>query len=518
MKLATPSQMNRLDSLAINKIGIPGIVLMENAALKVVEEIAELLGTLRNKNIIVFAGKGNNGGDAFAAARHLHNNGADLRVYLTAPKQAVTGDAGTNLNILSAMGIPVIEITGENELEEARSRMKGADVIVDGLLGTGIKGEVRGTIKAVIDIVNESGKAVVSIDMPSGIDGENGKICGCSITARKTVSFGLPKIGQVVHPGCGHTGELVIADIGIPQRLIDELNLKANLIDDTMAAEIIPLRSADSNKGSYGRVLVVSGSVGMTGAGCLTAEAAFRTGAGLVYLGVPASLSSVYDASLLESVTIPLEDMGTGRLARESTGGILSRLERMTVAVVGPGLSVNDEIADVVSAVVENSRIPLIMDADALNAISRDVSVLKKRNSAIVITPHPGEMARLAGTSTEAVQNDRIGTASDFAAKWGVITVLKGSRTIIACPDGSVYINATGNSGMATGGTGDALAGIVAGLIGQGAAPEEAAIAGVYIHGKAGDKAAGIMGEYGMMAGDVVRQVPLVMKELINLR
>lgn len=513
-KLVTPAQMNSIDSLTINKMGIPGIVLMENAALKVVEEIIKMLGKPESKRLVIFAGKGNNGGDAFAVARHMHNKGAKVSVFLLSPPKDIKGDARINLDVLANMGIRTVEIKDKGELDGLGCDIGCADLIVDGILGTGIRGEVRGIIKGAIEAINKSGKRIISIDIPSGVDGESGKICGSAINAHKTVTFGFPKIGQLVHPGCDATGELIVADIGIPREVVAGLELKAELIDRKMAEAIVPQRCNNSNKGDYGKVFIVSGSVGMTGAGCLTAEASLRSGAGLVYLGVPSILSSIYDASLLEAVTIPLEDEDKGSLSRQSIPRILSRLKNAAVAAVGPGLTVDDEIVEIVGSIIESSTIPLVMDADALNAISKDVNVLKKRNSEIIITPHPGEMSRLAGISTEEVQNNRMEVAAEFSARWGVITVLKGYRTVIACPDGSTYINTTGNSGMATAGTGDVLTGIMAGLIGQGVKPREAAAAAVYIHGKAGDNAACKKGEHGMIAGDVVKEIPFVIKEL----
>ena len=514
MKLASPKQMNEIDSISINELGIPGIVLMENAALRVVEEISKVMGALHGKRIAVFAGKGNNGGDAMAVARHLFNKDAMVRVFLLAKKSSVEGDAGVNLNILSRIGLEVNEITDSEQLGEIKSGLASADLIVDGLLGTGLKGDVRGIMKETVDAVNASGRTVISIDMPSGVDGETGRVRGSCIKAHKTVTFGLPKTGQVIHPGCEYIGELVTVDIGLPGKAVDGVRIKSYVIDGELVSGLIPQRISNSNKGNYGKVLVVCGSVGMTGAGCLTAEAVLRAGAGLVYLAVPSSLAHIYNAALLESVTIPLEDGGTGYLGKGSRDMILGHLKRVRVAAVGPGLSVNDDITEIIGSIIENSGIPLILDADALNAVSRDIPVLKKLKAPAVLTPHPGEMARLAGISIDDVQNNRIDVAAGFAQKWGVTVVLKGSRTVVALPDGHICINTNGNSGMATGGTGDVLTGIIAGLAGQGVSPSDAAIAGVYIHGAAGDKAAGTKGEHGMIAGDMSREIAFVVKDL----
>ena len=516
MKLATPGQMNEIDSFAINRIGIPGIVLMENAALRVVDEIDKSIGPLKGKNILVVAGKGNNGGDAFATARHLYNRGADIQVFVAAAKTGITADAGINLAILENMGVQVCEAEDGSRLEQLRMKMRAADLILDGIFGTGLKGEVKGVARSIIELINRSGKPVVSIDIPSGLSGETGKILGACVKASKTVTFGLPKVGLVIHPGCEYVGELIVADIGIPRSVVDSMGIKYNVTDEEYITEHIPLRKAESNKGDYGKILIIAGSRGMTGAGRLSAAAALRTGAGLVYLGVPASLSSIFNASLAEAVVIPLEDKGAGFLSEDCISHILERIRHASAIAVGPGLSSGRDITKIVGEILENSSVPVILDADALNAISKDIAVLAKHKAVCIVTPHPGEMARLVGMTIEDVQNDRMETALEFARKWDVITVLKGSKTVIAAPDGELYINTTGNPGMATAGSGDVLTGIIVGLVGQGLRPTDAAVTGVYLHGLAGDSAAEIKGEHGLVAGDMIEELPRVIKRFAD--
>jgi hydroxyethylthiazole kinase-like uncharacterized protein yjeF len=515
MKVVTPKQMNKIDSLAINSMGIPGIVLMENAALRVVEEVCSYLGRVSCKKVFVFAGKGNNGGDAFAVARHLFNKGAKVYTYTVADKKDIAGDALTNLKILENLGVEVWELTNLLQLENLKSELSTADLVIDGIFGTGLKGKIEGLQAAVIKAINLSGKPVISIDIPSGINGETSEVLGCCIKALKTVTFALPKIGLILHPGCEFAGELITADIGIPHKVIDSLNIKTKVILRSFVSSLIPVRHCESNKGDYGRVLIVTGSAGMTGAGCLSAGAALRTGAGLVYLAVPASLSHIYSTSLKESMTVSLEDQGTGFLNRKSIKPLLANMKRKDVIAIGPGLSVNKNIIEIVDAVIKNSEVPVVMDADALNAVARDTSVLKQRKTQIVVTPHPGEMARLTGMSIEDVQSNRLETAKEFAAQYGVITVLKGAKTIIADPDGTVYINPSGNPGMATAGAGDVLTGIISGFIGQGVKPFEAAVAGVYLHGMAGDRAAEQKGQHGLIAGDIIEELPYAIKECL---
>jgi len=513
MLAVTPDEMKMIDKTAINQFGIPGIVLMENAALGVVREVAGILGEIPGKKAIVLAGKGNNGGDAFAVARHLFNMGAHVDVYALAKLDDIKGDAKINLDILLKMGIEVNEVLESQHIDGIEERLKFSDIVVDGLLGTGLKGEVTGVMTGVIDAVNRSCVPVVAVDIPSGVDGETGKVSTACIKARTTVTFAFPKIGQLVHPGCEYVGKLEIVDIGIPKAAVRENEIKKYLIDSGLVSKLIPKREPNSNKGTYGKVLVVAGSRGMTGAACLTGSAALRAGAGLVYMAAPLSLLPIYACSLVEALTIPLEDGNKGYITGESIHKILMQLEKVDVAAVGPGLSTEDDIKEVVHSIVKNSKVPIVLDADGINVLAEDLSVLKELKTQMVITPHPGEMARLLGATVKEVQEDRINIARSFSKEYGVITVLKGSRTIIASPEGEIYINTTGNAGMATGGSGDVLTGIIASFIGQGLKPLDAAVVGVYLHGTCGDNVARRKGEHGLIAGDLVREIPKVIFE-----
>lgn len=516
MKIVSPEQMREIDNTAINRFGIPGIVLMENAALKVVEEIVKIMGDIKSKSILLFAGKGNNGGDAFAVARHVYNRGANVKLYVTSMKNGITGDARTNMDILENMQLEVHELAGDKVPDELKFEIQKASLIVDGMFGTGLRGEISGIAGEVINLINESGKTIVSIDIPSGVNGGTGQIPGMCVKATRTVTFCLPKTGLLLHPGCEYTGDLIVADIGIPRVLVDRMDIRMNMIDAEMVSKLLPVRKKQSNKGDYGKILIISGSVGMTGAGYLCGKAALRSGAGLVYLGVPSSLLHIYDNLLAESITVPLDDNASGYLSKTSIKQLGEKIKNKDVIAIGPGLSVNQDIIDIVSYVIENSEVPVVLDADALNALSADVSVLKKLKAKAVITPHPGEMSRLAGISINDVQNNRVGVAREFACKWGVTTVLKGAKTIVAVPDGTVYINPTGNSGMATGGTGDVLTGIIAALAGQGILPEDSAVAGVYLHGLSGDCAAAAKGQYGLIASDIIEELPYAINRVMG--
>ena len=515
MKIATPKQMNEIDSYAINKLGIPGIVLMENAAAKVVGEItAECGGSVAGKKILLLAGKGNNGGDAFAAARILDAAGAKVSLFVLARRNEISGDARINLDKLENTGIKVKELLEERQVALLNASLPDSELVIDGIFGTGFGGKPEGIIKAAIEAVNNSDKPVISIDIPSGVNGETGEVPGACIKADITVTFCLPKPGMILHPGCEQVGRLVVADIGIPSEAIEQMNINKHVIDNKLVAGIIPKRFNDSSKGDYGKVFIITGSTGMTGSGCLCANATMRSGAGLVYVGVPAGLSTIYSTKLTEPIIIALQDNGNGSLSAAGSEQIINVMDRMDSVAIGPGLSVNDEIIEVVRNVIKESRIPLVLDADALNAVARDVSMLKECKAEIVITPHPGEMARLTGLSIREVRNDRLKVAADFAQRYGVIVVLKGAGTVVALPDGTIYINTTGNPGMATGGAGDVLTGIIVSLAGQGMKPADAAIAGVYLHGLAGDAAAGKKGMHGMIAGDIIEELPYVIKGL----
>lgn len=516
MKLATPLEMNNIDSHAINCLGIPGIVLMENAALRVVEAATEMLGGLDGRQIVILAGKGNNGGDALAAARHLHNRGASCSPFLLSAAAELRGDAAVNLKIISSMGLQVDELIEDPLPEKLNNCINNADLVIDGIFGTGLKGNVKGVAASIIEAVNRSLKLVLSIDIPSGICGETGKILGSCINASRTVTFCLPKVGLVVHPGCDHTGRLDVVDIGIPAASVMQSGIRACVTDRELVSGMLSPRAAESNKGDYGKIFILTGSKGMTGSGCLSANAALRTGAGLVYLGVPEGLAHIYGSAISETVLIPLADDGSGKLTQKSIPAIMDALKGKNAVAAGPGLSVNEDIIEIVKKLLSECSVPLILDADALNAISQDINMLKGLKTDAVITPHPAEMARLTGLTVNEVMGDRTGTARNFSEKWGVITVLKGSRTVIAMPDGSCCINTTGNPGMATGGSGDLLTGIIASLAGQGMKPADAAVAGVYLHGLAGDAAARELGEHGMLPRDMAERLPFIIKEIFG--
>ena len=400
------------------------------------------------------------------------------------------------------------------KLQNIKQIINSFDLIIDAIFGTGIKGQVTGIAKDIIQFINEASKYVVSIDIPSGIDADTGQICGICVKANETITFGLPKVGTVLHPGKDYTGKLSIVDISIPESIINDENIKLNMIDREQIIDLIPERKENSHKGDYGKVFIVAGSIGMTGAAVLASEAAIKSGTGLVTTACPAIINDILEVKMTEVMTYPLMDNGTGTLQEECVEQIIDRMNKSDVMLFGPGLSLNGDILKILDVIISKSDIPLILDADGINALSMNINILNKLKCPMVITPHPGEMSRLTGLTVSELEKKRIETASTFSKKWNIIVVLKGSATVIACPEGDAYINTTGNPGMATAGSGDVLAGIIASLMGQGLNEKNAAVLGVFIHGLAGDKAQKTKGMHGLVASDIINEIPQALDEL----
>jgi len=512
MKVCSGKEMKQIDETAIHKIGIPGIVLMENAVLAVVNEIKKDLQNIPKANVVIFCGQGNNGGDGLGVARHLHNCGMDVTIIFIGDPLLLKDDARTNYNIAEKLQIPKIILNKDALIDDQIATLiEKSDLIVDAIFGTGLSKPVSGIFNDLIDLINFYGKYILAIDIPSGIDSETGAIMGNAVKAHKTVTLALPKIGLYVYPGTEYVGELVIADIGIPKEVIDHAQLKMNVLREEEVNSFIPPRFPRSNKGTYGRVQVMAGSKGMTGAAALTCQGAFRSGAGLVSLGVPESITDILQEKLTEVITVAVHDED-GKFCRESFDDIKPYLKKATVIAAGPGIGQGPQVTEFMRRLIKHARIPLVIDADGINAIAKNIDMLRNLKVPVVLTPHPGEMGRLINKSTEEVLANPIDTVREFCHKWHVILVLKDAKTIIGDPDGQIYINLTGNPGMSTAGAGDVLTGIIAGLIGQGLNPYKAAILGTFIHGKAGDLAAADLGQHGMLAGDICNYVPKAMK------
>lgn len=507
MKIVTVAEMKNLEKTAIEEYGVPGIVLMENAGVEVARQIENIVGCLENKKISVFAGTGNNGGDGYVVARHLHNQGAKVKVFIIGSKESVVGDALLNLQIITNMGIDILEVVSQHDWDKVKITLTFTDCLVDALVGTGFTGQLRENMVQAVECINKMNKSIIAIDIPTGVDGDTGQTKSVAVKASHTVTFALPKQGLLLYPGASYAGELYVADIGVPRVLLQDSRIQQNLITSRDARQMIGKRQPDAHKGSCGKVLVVAGSKGMTGAAALSAGAALRSGAGTVTLGIAETLHDIMETKVTEVMTSPLPEVLPGFLGNESFDEIYRLSLKNNVLAIGPGLGRHEETMTLVRQVLVEIERPLVIDADALYALIHHTSLLAEAKSVPVLTPHPGEMARLVGMTAEEVNQDRVYIARQAALEWGSIIILKGARTVVAFPDGEVYINSSGNAGMATGGTGDALTGIIAGFIGMGLSSHEAALAGVYIHGLAGDIVAK-SGMIGMIASDLMKALP----------
>jgi ADP-dependent NAD(P)H-hydrate dehydratase / NAD(P)H-hydrate epimerase len=512
MKILTAAEMKQVDRLTTAHYRVPSPALMENAGRAVAAFIQSRFPNLERRRIVVLCGKGNNGGDGFVVARHLLKMGAKPSVHLIGDPRDVKGDAATNLRRWKKLGKLLVDRgTGASDWMPLSSDL----IVVDALLGTGARGPVEGRLCEVIVSVNgrEAGCTVVSVDIPSGLGADTGEVHGAAIVADYTITFTAPKPGMVVGAGGRHVGQLSIREIGSPRALIEETG-KGNLRWSEPAefdAFAIPRRAA-GNKGDYGHALVVAGSVGKSGAAVLSSWAALRAGAGLVTVATPKPVLPVIAAHTPEVMTEPLATTTAGTVsARCLEGGLFATLLKGKRALaIGPGLSTNVETQEFVRTVLGNRSVPIVLDADGLNAFAGRASELKHAAGMLCVTPHPGEMARLLGCTVKDVQSDRVEIALRAAADWNAIVILKGSGTVIAAPEGSAFINSTGNPGMATGGTGDVLTGILAGLTAQfGTADWQRLLAfGVYLHGLAGDVAYAESGEAPLMASDLIHGIP----------
>lgn len=515
MKLVTVEEMRCIDSRASEEYGIPSLLLMENAGRAVAQKALSFLGDFRRggRRVLIFSGKGNNGGDGFVAARHLANAGAEVKVFILSSREDITGDALVNLEIVEKTGIPVAVI-GQRDIQKIKISLMYSDLIVDAIYGTGFKGKARGIGAEVINAINRSGRPVIAVDLPSGLEADTGRVNGPCIRADITCTLGLPKLGLYLHPGAELTGEVVVTDISLPRALMESDDLRVNLMDSESCFPYFTRRERDTHKGTYGHVFVAGGSAGMTGAVALAAEAALRGGAGLVSACVPFSLNPVMENKLTEVMSVPLPENENHVLGPDAASALVKKAGSGGVIAAGPGLSTEPGTESFMAELLAKTRCPLVIDADGLNSLAGNTAAFLNLNVPAIITPHPGEMGRLLGCSTKEVQQSRLHTALHAARQWGVVVVLKGAGTITACPDGTAYINSSGNPGLATGGAGDVLAGLIASFLAQGFPPHKAAAVGAFVHGLAADALVGSVGERSMTAGDVVRKLPSIIVEL----
>jgi hydroxyethylthiazole kinase-like uncharacterized protein yjeF len=519
MRVLNSAQMRQADRRAIEEIGIPSLVLMENAGRQVVAAIEAMHGELLDQQVAVLCGRGNNGGDGFVVARTLMQHGIGVSVFLIGRVGDVRGDARTNLDILGRLGLTVVEIDDGQAWELHFSEVRECALIVDAIFGTGLNAPVTGLVESVIADINASGITVVSIDLPSGLSADASTPVGASIEADTTITLGAPKVPLVLPPGENRCGDIVIADIGIPVEVLDGLDgPRIALLTRSAMRELVTPRAAESHKGDFGRVLIVAGSPGKTGAAHLAAQGALRSGAGLVTVATPASCQSVVAAMGPEYMTEALAESARADGLDPQYVEALLEIARDVVAL-GPGLGQAAGTQQFITALVDRASMPLVIDADGLNAFVAHPDRLAGREGRdVIITPHPGEMARLVGMTTEEVQASRMEVARNFAIAHHVYVVLKGHRTLVATPDDRVFINPTGNPGMATGGTGDVLTGMIAAWLAQLLDAEAACKLAVYLHGMAGDLAEAEESDVAMTATDLTAHIGDAILELTARR
>ena len=497
MKLYTAAQMRELDAFAINTLKIPGAALMRRASRHVANAAIELLAKSANKSVIAFCGTGNNGGDGIGAAAYLLRDGIPVRIFLIGEREKMSADS-------LEMERRFVEYGGRIEKFDAASVLEAAEscgVIIDAIFGTGLKRPVSGEALDAVDIINNTSAAVVSADIPSGINADTGEILGECVRADVTLTFSAAKPGLYLTPGAAYVGDVSVCDIGIPPELID--NMKSGIFAVCDGDISLPKRPRSAHKGDFGRALIVAGSVGYTGAPVMAAKACSRAGAGLVSLGVPEGIYEIIAQKCLGEMPFPLS--GGETVAEAAWNQLQPRVNAADAILIGPGMQNTPDTKAIVEQTLRESGAPVILDADGINALAGNIDILDNAKAPVILTPHDGEFARIVG-KLEA--GERLKTAREFAEKHGCVVILKGYRTITAMPDGTAYINTTGNPGLAKGGSGDVLAGMLTALIGQGFPIKDACLAAVYLHGLAGDIASARLGEYSVTPEDVINEIP----------
>ena len=504
MKICSVEEMRAMDRNAVEQYGIIEELLMENAALATCSVILREFG-VAGKRFSVFCGMGNNGGDGFAIARKLHSNGGIVTVYLLGNPVKLSGAAKLNYDIISKMPFIIESI---ESAESIRMNMLDTDAVVDAIFGTGLARNVEGLYRDVIDAINASGKTVFSVDIPSGINGDTGNIMGTAVTADMTVTYGLPKRGTILYPGYERCGTLYVSHITFPPKLYE--------LDDVKVAfnEPLPLPPKDrqGHKGDFGEVLFIAGSANYFGAPYFSAMSFLKAGGGYSRLAAPASITPFIAVEGSEIVFIPQTETETGSISRTNRKELLDLTERMDMVVIGPGLSLHDETQQLVRELTREIEKPLLIDGDGITAVCDNLGVVKSRRAPTILTPHPGEMSRLTKQTVTALKSDPITIIQNTAKNLNAIIVLKGAHSLVGCPDGGVYINMSGNPGMATAGSGDVLTGTIAAMFGLGQPVEAAVRTGVFVHGISGDLAAESIGEDGVTATDILAHLPRAVK------
>lgn len=504
MKISRVSEMRGLDQAAVEQFGIPEELLMENAGGALYTVIADQVG-IAGRRFIVCCGIGNNGGDGLVTARKIYSNGGRVRVFILGDRAKYRGAARLNLDIVSKLNIDTQDVTSVDDL---RTAIAHADVVVDAIFGTGLMREVTGIYRDVIELINTSGKTVISADIPSGVAGDSGQVMGVAVRADYTVTFGLPKVGNLLFPGYACCGHLYVTHISFPPALYDSEHLKLAV----NRPKSLPVRDRNAHKGSVGQVLFIAGAAAYYGAPYFSALSFLKAGGGYSRLAAPGSMIPFIASKGSEIVFLPQKETAGGSIASENRDGLLEMADQMDMVVVGPGLSLQEETQQLVRTLVREIRRPLLIDGDGITAVSRDLDVLRERKAGTVLTPHPGEMSRLSGLSVREIDAEKIDILQRTSEALNALIVLKGGRSLIGFPDGRVRVNMSGNPGMASAGSGDVLTGTVAAMVGQGLSLGDAVLKGVFVHGVAGDLAASEKGEDGITAQDILDHLPLAVK------
>jgi NAD(P)H-hydrate epimerase len=511
MKIVSVEEMREIERRAA-EIGLPPQVLMENAGLKVAEEVREWLGDVKGRHILALIGPGNNGGDGLVAARHLHDWGAKVWLYLCGSR-----DADSNYRLAQERGISSAQATGDDGFAALESILPPAEAIIDALFGTGKARPLRGVYPEVLNRAKREKKArpslqIIALDLPSGLNPDTGAVDPACLTTDATITLGYPKLGLFAFPGAETAGKVIVADIGIPLSLAEDI--PTELINPEWVRGVLPQRPPEANKGNFGRVLVVAGSINYIGAVYLACSGAIRVGAGLVTLATARSLQPILASKLTETTYIPLPESETGVIGAEAAPLLTEEFGSYDVLLLGCGLGQRPSVREFAQAVLfqRHSPLALVVDADALNTLAGTPQWWREVDGNAILTPHPGEMARLTGLPVSDIQSDRVGVARTSAIKWGKTVVLKGAHTVVAAPDGQVRVSSFANPGLASAGTGDVLSGAIAGLVAQGLRLFDAAACGVYLHGAAGELVKGDLGDTGMIASDLLPALPLAIK------
>ena len=504
MKVSTVAQMRKLDRSATEEFGISEDLLMENAGEAVYFVMLKEFG-IKNKKFVVFCGTGNNGGDGFVVARKIHSNGGEATIFLLNDKTKYKGVANRNFEIVSKLPI---EISRVSSVESMKSAVVHSDAIVDAIFGTGLVREVGGVYKEIIQVINESKKTVFSVDIPSGINGDTGEVMGVAVKADYTVTFGLPKIGNMLFPGYDHCGKLYVSHISFPPSLYDTDSTKVQI---NRPVEL-PERDKNAHKGDFGEVLFVAGASSYLGAPYFAALSFLKAGGGYSRLAAPVSISSFLANKGSEIVFVPQKETGSGSIALENKDELLELSERMDMVVMGPGLSLNEETQELVRELAQGIQKPLLLDGDGITAIAGDLGKIKSREAPTILTPHLGEMSRITKVAINEINKNKIEVLQKTAKELNAMIILKGAHSLIGYPDETVYINMSGNPGMATAGSGDVLTGAIAAMFGLGLSLEDAVRTGVFIHGFSGDLAAKDKGEDGITAQDILDYLPNALK------